>query len=292
MRLVSVLLTVGLLIGCDDAPAADAGVDTGTPTDAGAGVPDTVGPEDRPARLYVPPAHDGVQPLPLVVLLHGYTANSMAQDLYLRMTRTARTEGFYVLLPDGTIDPDGNPYWDVLGLRVDDHAYLRALIEQTLDVVPVDRGSVSLVGHSNGGFMAYRLACDSADLVTSIASLAGSDAVADCTPSDDVAVLQIHGTADSTVSFDGGTIAGLVYPSATETVATWARRSGCDPDSASAGPSLDLVGEVDGDETRTESFANCRAGVSLWTMDGAEHIPGLTAEFTPSVIAWLRDHAR
>lgn len=286
MRLLFALLACCAL-GCDGPVASDAG------TDAGSGPPSTVGPAERPARLFAPAAHDGRTELPLVVLLHGYTVNAMLQDAYLGMTRAARTGGFYVLLPDGTIDASGNTHWDVRGLAVDDFAYLRALIDETASVVPVAPGEIFVVGHSNGGFMAYRLACDAADLVAGIASLAGGDASTVCEPSRPVAVLQIHGTADSTVLYDGGTIQGLDYPAAPVTVERWAARSGCDAAAEALEP-IDLVASLDGAETRVSAYRTGCAGAAaeLWTMEGAEHIPPLTPAFSPSVVGWLRAHAR
>ena len=288
-------LLVACLAGACDGGAAglDAATPDAAPGDAGARAPAEVGSDARPARLFSPPAHDGVTELPLVVVLHGQTVDATTQDLYFGLTRRARTGGFYVLLPDGTLNAAGVPHWDVLGNVVDDHAYLRGVIEEVLSVVPVDRGSVSLVGHSNGAFMAYRLACDSADLVTGIASLAGSDAVRGCAPSTDVSILNIHGTADSTVSYEAGSIEGLDHASATDTVQTWAERVGCDTSATTTGAPLDLVTDVDGAETVVTTYeAGCRAGVELWSMEGADHIPALTPEFTPAVLAWLFDHRR
>lgn len=280
-----------LLVACDGAPT--------TPTDAGGASldagppprPSTVGPRERPARLFVPAAYDGETALPLVMLLHGNGVTAMVQDLYLGLTRRARADGFYLLLPDGTEDASGNPHWDVLGAALDDHAYLRGLLEEVVEAVPVDRGRVLVIGHSNGAFMAYRLACDSADLVTGVASLAGSQAQHACAPTEDVAILQIHGSADSTVLYDGGAIAGLEYPSAPALVDDWAMRQGCDP-TPTDGASLDLTPDVDGAETRVAAYAGCRAEVTLWTMEGVEHIPAIGANFTPSVLDWLREHPR
>ena len=283
-------ILLSLLVCACDGPVVT--VDAAT-RDAGGRPPDVIGPEDRPARLFVPPAHDGVTELPLVVLLHGYTVDSFVQDLYFGMTRYARSEGFYLLLPDGTLDADGEPHWDVIGAVVDDHAYLRGLIEDVMAIAPVDPGDVSIVGHSNGAFMAYRLACDSADRVTSIASLAGSDVIADCTPADDVSILEIHGNADGTVAYEGGSIAGLVFPAATDVVATWAARVGCDTSATTMGTPLDLTYDVDGAETSVLAYGDgCRAGVELWTMNGVDHIPSLQPAFTTTVLAWLRAHAR
>ncbi len=286
MRLVfAVIACFGL--GCDGPVASDAG------TDPGARPPSVVGPDERPARLFAPVAHDGRTELPLVVVLHGYGANAMLQDAYLGMTRAARTGGFYVLLPDGTVDAGGSTYWDVTGLAVDDFGYLRALIEETASIVPVAPGEIYVVGHSNGGFMAYRLACDAADLVAGIASLAGGDALPECEPSQPVSVLQIHGTVDSTVPYDGGSVLGLDYAAAPVTVERWAARAGCDATPEELEP-LDLVSTLDGAETRVSAYrSGCEgAAAELWSMEGAEHIPALTSAFAPSVVGWLRAHAR
>jgi polyhydroxybutyrate depolymerase len=279
-----------LLAGaCEGSATIDAGADASG--DAGPALPDHLGPDDRPAPLFVPGAHDGATELPLVVLLHGYSVDAMAEDLYLGMSRNARRLGFYLLLPDGTIDADGEPHWDVLGAVVDDHAYLRALIEEAEAALPI--GDVFVAGHSNGGFMAYRLACDSADLVSGIASLAGSDAIASCAPSQPVAVLQIHGTADGTVAYGGGSIAGYEFPSAPLTVERWAERAGCDTTATETLSPLDLVANLDGAETEVLAYATgCATGVELWSMQGADHIPAFTSDFTPAVIAWLRAHGR
>ena len=53
-------------------------------------------------------------------------------------------------------------------------AYLRAIIRDVMARYPVDRRRVFVVGHSNGGFMAYRMACEASDLVTGVVSLAGA----------------------------------------------------------------------------------------------------------------------
>lgn len=256
--------------------------------DGGPVAPPEVGTPDRPAELAAPTAYDGVTPLPLLLVLHGYGASGAAQTAYFGLPRFARREGLYLLAPDGTLDGAGRRHWDVRGAAVDDHAYLRGLIERTRGLVPVS--AVYVLGHSNGGFMAYRLACESADLVDGIASLAGSDALASCAPARAVSVLQIHGTADDTVRFEGGVIQGYEHPSASEVVQRWAARLGCEPQ-PEVFAARDLVLEVEGAETRVESHrGGCADGkaVELWAMEGAGHIPGLTSSFAEQVLEWLR----
>jgi polyhydroxybutyrate depolymerase len=57
---------------------------------------------------------------------------------------------------------------------------------------------------SNGGMLSHRLACDAADLFRAIASVAGTDATATCTPSRAVSVLHIHAKDDTHVLYNGG----------------------------------------------------------------------------------------
>jgi poly(3-hydroxybutyrate) depolymerase len=103
-----------------------------------------------------------------------------------------------------------------------DSAYIRALIEAVQGSYPVDPRAIFVGGHSNGGFMSYRLACDHSDLIAGIASIAGAAfnpyvppnhawlpgvgggyVSYSCNPTHPINVLQIHGDADETVSFAG-----------------------------------------------------------------------------------------
>jgi poly(3-hydroxybutyrate) depolymerase len=134
----------------------------------------------RSARVYVPSSYDGRTPLPLVLVLHGL--NNDAADIldYFRMEPLAEARGFLICHPEGTVGRNGWRFWNATdaccnfsGPTVDDSAYLRGLIEELARQYVVDRKRIYVTGHSNGGFMAYRMACDHADLIAGIASLAG-----------------------------------------------------------------------------------------------------------------------
>lgn len=308
-----VLLPLWLLTACDPAPApADsgtAGEDTGAPADAGAledaGPPGDagivpgylmVGPAERPARLQVPPAHDGTTALPLVVLLHGYGVSASLQDLYFGMSRVARDVGAYLLLPDGTMDPGGNRFWnsggpccDFGGTGVDDVGYLTGLLDTVEATVPVDTARVYFVGHSNGAFMSYRMACEIADRVTGVAALAGTEGtMPECFPTRPVSVLHLHGTADATVAYSGGTIMEGAYIAAEDAVLAWLMRDGCDRMAVDGGRA-DLDTTIAGEETVITQYPTCEGGsaVELWTMEGSGHIPPLAAGTTRRMIDWL-----
>ncbi len=120
----------------------------------------------RPALLAMPEGYyKGPEPLPLVLSLHGYGSDFMEQDAYFGLSDLMGEYDFALLLANGTRDDKGNRFWNATDLccgvserKPDDAGYLRALVEAASEYVTVER--VFVVGMSNGGFMAYRLACD------------------------------------------------------------------------------------------------------------------------------------
>jgi polyhydroxybutyrate depolymerase len=300
-RLLAVATAAALLCSCSD----------GTPLPP---LPDdpasTLGlAEGRPASVRVPSDYDPSVQYPLVILLHGYSASGGVQNLYFGLSNQVTALGFILVVPDGTVNSDGARFWNATDAccnfetdNVDDVGYLRGLIAEAQANYRVDPGRVYLFGHSNGGFMAHRMACEASDVITAIASLAGSTYLdpADCTPEQPVSMLQIHGTADDIVLYDGADqpvgIIASGYPSAPETTRRSAETAGCDLDAVVEGPDLDLDTSLDGAETQTlEYTAGCERGVdaALWTIEGGLHLPIIDrVAFSTAVIEWLKTHER
>jgi len=282
------------------AATATAIVSTATASSAPAGGPL----RDRPYDVFVPASYKPSVPMPLVILLHGMGISGAQMESIFELQPVAEEQGFLYVHPDGTKNPDGEPFWNATDAccnkydqPVDDSAYLEAIIEQVQATYNVDPKRIYLFGVSNGGFMSYRMACDHADKIAAIVSLAGAtwlDA-ARCKPSHPVSVLEIHGTADEDVPFDGGQeYDGHPFPSAATTVADWATYNGCGPDRAPTGLRLDLGAALPGDETDVSRFDGCPAGgaVELWTVAGGTHVLQFTSAFTPSVVEFLFAHPK
>ena len=287
------LLLLPCLAACGSTPHAPA-TPSGSP-----GPTVTVNLGDRPFKLHVPKRYDRATRMPLVVLLHGYSSSADTAEGYLHLTAESERRGFLYAMPDGTKDPRGNRFWnateaccDFSGTGVDDSGYLHRLLDAVKASYSVDAGRVYFIGHSNGGFMAYRMACEHAVEVTAIVSLAGAapDDPARCTPGRPVSVLQIHGTADRTIYFEGGTNNGQPYPSAAGSLALWRRLDGCaDRPTTSAAP-MDLESGLAGPETTVTTYlTGCRADtrVELWSIADGGHVPSLTTTFTPAVVDFL-----
>lgn len=261
---------------------------------------ETVRVDDRTALLYLPPGRSDA-PAPLVVVLHGYRAEAAAAVEFFGLRPLAEERGFVVVAPQGTTDPEGHAFWNASRAccnfhrsTVDDSGYLSRLIAAVAASQRIDPARVYILGHSNGGFMAHRMACEHGDQVAAIVSLAGAmDSDAACDPARPVSVLQVHGEADDTILYDGGAIDARPYTSATATVAWWRRANGCALASASVG-ALDADATAPGDDLHRTTWTSCRddTGVALWTITDGGHAPALTHTFASALLDWLEDHRR
>ncbi len=257
----------------------------------------------RPVTVHVPPSYSSATPAPLVIMLHGYSGTANIEEAYLKIGPAAAAHGILYAYPDGTVDTMGLHFWNATdaccnfyGSTVDDSAYLKGLIDEVKQKANVDPKRVYFIGHSNGGFMSYRMACDHADDIAAIASLAGATFAnqSDCKPSSPVAVLEIHGTGDGTIDYNGGTLATKIFPSAQATVGTWAAYDGCSAVMDTSLPPHDLDNGIQGTNGPAEATvisysAGCKPGghAELWTIPGGVHIPAVTPTFGEQVITFL-----
>lgn len=258
---------------------------------------------DRPVKLHVPASYQCGSSAPLLFMLHGYTSTGDIEELYFNLTAASDAKGFLYAHPEGTKDSQQSQFWNATdaccnfyGSKVDDSAYLVGLIDEISAEYNVDPKRVYLFGHSNGAFMAYRMACDHADRIAAIGGLAGAmfQDPSKCAATAPVSVLAIHGTLDASIAYAGGLIGANAYPSATTTVADWAKIDGCDPTPDASGAPLDLDSvlmgaDLSANETTVSKYGNCKDGasVALYTMQGGGHIPTLSKTFTSSVVDFL-----
>jgi polyhydroxybutyrate depolymerase len=256
-----------------------------------------------PVRLHVPAAYQEGTPIPLVVSLHGYTSNGSWHEDYTQLVPLSDSRGFLLALPDGLPDLFGFPYWnatdaccDFFG-NTDDSGYLIGLVDLIAEEYSVDPSRVYFFGHSNGGFMSYRMACDHSTRIAAIVSLAGatwSDPV-DCSPSAPVHILQVHGLLDNVIFFNGGNIFGADYPGAIGSAVQWLVQNGCDSVLELVPPALDLDAAVPGNDTLPRRFAQgCLPGGSaeLWPILGGGHSPDLTTQFREGIVDFMLSRSK
>jgi polyhydroxybutyrate depolymerase len=158
--------------------------------------------------LYVPAIYNPSVAVPLVMNFHGYTSNSSQQLVYGDFRPIADTANFIIVCPNGTLDQSNQQYWnnyDVPG-GPDDIAFTNALIDTISAHYNIDQHCIYSTGMSNGAIMSYDLAYKLSYRIAAIASVAGSmiySHMAACNPIHPTPVMEIHGTADGTVLYNG-----------------------------------------------------------------------------------------
>ncbi|HSH75406.1 MAG TPA: alpha/beta fold hydrolase [Longimicrobiales bacterium] len=257
-----------------------------------------------PISLTVPEGYDAGVPTPLIVALHGYTLSGEILDRAWGISALANQYRFLTIAPDGEREPEGrrNRYWNASdaccnfnGTDIDDSGYIRGIIDQIKSRYNVDPGRVYVIGHSNGGFMSYRMAYEHSDAIAAIASLAGANHLEERDPPPyPVHVLQIHGTDDATIAYRGGEINENRYPSAMGSVTRWARYNGCDM-SRSSRETRDLDASLPGHETGVMKInTGCKDGGSaeLWTISDGAHSPVYSDTYGEQIVEWLLAHPK
>jgi polyhydroxybutyrate depolymerase len=243
---------------------------------------------DRPVTLAVPDGYDASKAYPLLLMLHGYRSGGVAEEsVVYHLTEPALARGMLYAHPDGTVDNDPKiappppRFWnDWPGGHpdVDDVGYLKKLIAEIRAAYHVDEKRIFIVGHSNGGAMSYRMACEHADVLAGVSILAGDMPVSPetvCKPARSLTVLNVHGTADMSVSF-AGSAENLGAAACTD---FWAKLAHCK--ALTPGGAIDIDTLQPGAETDVVKRTACDAGIAveLWSMGGVGHIPNFGTTF-------------
>jgi polyhydroxybutyrate depolymerase len=202
-----------------------------------------------------------------------------------------------LMIPEGTVSETGRRFWnatsgccDFHDSGVDDLAYITGLIETAQRQLNANPDRVYVAGLSNGGFMAERLACDAAGLVTGVLNISGSGPVEPdrCTPSRPVAYLRLHSDADDVIPYEGN----ARMPSAATCIARWRETNSCAGEVSEE--RLDLDGHNHGAESIHQRSEGCdaTAGVHLMTMVGSGHVPQLTPSAQRLLLKLLMTYRR
>jgi polyhydroxybutyrate depolymerase len=146
---------------------------------------------------------------PLMMMLHGYSSNNNNLLSYSKMNAIADQNGFMICYPQGAITYLTNQsHWNAnLQMSdINDIDFLSDLVTEIQKQYKVSKENVFVAGMSNGGFMSYTLGCERSDIFKAVASVTGTMSGYDwenCSPEYKIPVMQISGTIDRTVPWDG-----------------------------------------------------------------------------------------
>lgn len=216
--------------------------------------------------LFVPEGA-GAEPTPLVIALHGGGGRGRSMEKLAHWSKVAAGHGFVVVYPDG-IDRHWNDgrnieSYEAQRENIDDVAFVAALVDEVDRKVKVDRARVYVTGHSNGGLMSHRIACEAPLLIAAMAPVEGviTEATANACPPDGapVPMMLIKGAAAPVFE------KGSKRLTAEGTAKFWAARNGC-----AVEPTVSYLPDADPDDgtrTRRVAYGGCRDGADVVWLD-------------------------
>lgn len=195
----------------------------------------------RTYSLYKPPSLDPKQPAPLLLVLTGCPGTGDAMADFLHLDSVASAGGFIAVYPNPVPNAQSDPTEPLAGCwnagaccgeaaasGIDDLGFMGRLLDRLTSDPQIDKSRIFVAGLSNGGILAYLLACRLSERIAAIASIAGALLMDDCRPTRPVSILQMHGTDDSSVPYPGGYgPSGLTFPSSASTIQRWVALDGC-----------------------------------------------------------------
>jgi len=237
--------------------------------------------ERRPAIVNLPKDLKDKAKWPLVISIHGFLSNPKIQRKIFPADKLVDEKGFILITPFGLRNAVGIRYWnaskeccDIFKQNPDDISYLKKLINTAKKQYPIDAERVFLVGHSNGGFLAYRFACEAADYISGIVSIAGANSFDEikCNPSRPVTVLQIHGKNDKIIKYTGNNRRG--FPSALESITPWSKINRCQKEQIT---------------DMKVNYSQCEQAksVQLWSLEKHSHNKSLGDKLTYDILNYL-----
>lgn len=203
-------------------------------------------PASQPAETSLPARPVLFEPPPqlareraALIFLHDAGSSPQAAAQSLGLHAAARDAGVVLAFPQGS-GPAHALAWnagaccgEAQAAQAPDAAWLASLIRVLPGKFGVDPARIYLAGKGAGGMMAYRMACEHADLLAGVAVVGAALDVPGCAPTKALPVLHVHSMEDRRFPYFGGQAPAplgeglLPMNSAIRSAMFWARSSRC-----------------------------------------------------------------
>lgn len=224
----------------------------------------TVNDRERSYLLHIPPGLNSQEPVPVVFAFHQFNGTPSGMRAMTDFNDIADEAIFLVVYPQGV----GNSWnveegviGDASAENVDEFSFVRQMLSDLGTIASIDPDRVYAAGFSQGGGLAYALACEMSGTFAAIAPLAGTIGNSPCQPEEAVSVIHVHGLTDGVVPYSGGGRYDL--PSVEESLDTLAQVAGC------TGSEVEQPSDIITRTVRT----GCQAGkaMELYTIEPLTH---------------------
>lgn len=189
----------------------------------------------RTYRVYLPALYNGQTPRPVVFNFHGSGGAASSFEGYTRFKQVADTANFILITPQGLVLQPGNySGWNNFTGVVngpDDVRFVSDMIDALVKQYNVDTTRIYSAGWSNGGLMGYHLAWQLGHRIAAVGSVCGSmqdSMYFKLRPSRPMPIIEIHGTNDALVPYNGGLNGGLYLMPVDSIMRYWVQYNGCD----------------------------------------------------------------
>lgn len=260
----------------------------------------TIAGAERTYHVHVPPSYNGKTPMPVVIILHGHAQDGPEIARHTRLSELADKKGFIAVYPDARKWAGREEWraWDSgngllpLGARADDESFLRKIIEKTEKDLVVDSKRIFMAGLSNGGMMTFKAASELSDKLAAIAVISSAMSGSESPPKSPLSVLNIHGTADSLIPYEGlknvpATLTAVGLPKFQPTkyaTSYWVEQNKI------SNPPIVLQNA----DVTQRRFIDDKTGteVNEYTIDGGDHVPDKIIELTETVWQFFDSHPK
>lgn len=230
--------------------------------------------EIRTYNLFIPTGWDNSENLPLLMVLHGLTQTGSGVMEITNFNAIAQQDNFIVCYPSG-LNNAWNANMNVSISNADDIGFLENLISTLSSQYNLDQSRIYFCGFSNGGFMSMKMLCESDICIAGVAAVSStmSDTVYNnCSNAPVSSILQIHGTADPVVPYDGSISTGISVSSFLE---LWSNQFNCGTNTLTTDiPNSNIW---DFSTAQEITYNNCPAGqlIHVKVLGGGHQWPGI-----------------
>ena len=202
----------------------------------------TVDGRERTYVLNLPPNYYTSKDFSLVIAMHGGGGDALQFESSTKLTEKSKTAQFIVVYPEGVKSTGvlsartwnaGNCCDYARDNNIDDVNFIRQLIDKLISSYKINPKKVYATGHSNGGMMSYRLACELSNKIAAIAPNGCTMVVTQaCNPTHPMPILQMQSELDTKVPYKGGSgsgvgTSGIIFPSMDFVLESWALKNIC-----------------------------------------------------------------
>jgi polyhydroxybutyrate depolymerase len=258
--------------GCQRQPDVPTGATTEATLDSGG--------QARTYLIHLPAGFQPNRPTPLVLAFHGRKGTGNDIEAFSGIDALDAI----AVYPRGLAGPDGETAWQGApeNSGADDVRFVDTLLDHLESTLCVDQSRIYATGKSEGGGFTALLACRLPRRIAAFATVSGAfypGTDAGCATSPPAPLLDLHGTGDHVISYDGGVSHGEHYPSMAEWLRRWAGHDRCATDPTSTAIGSDVT-EL--------TWQGCAAGSALvhYRIAGGGHTwPGALSNSGPGPVS-------